>query len=40
MLYYNTLLSGVNNCIGYGGQYTIGRGVDIPWVRSSIFHGH
>ena len=21
------------------GRYTIGRGVDIPWVRSSIFHG-
>ena len=24
---------------GYRVQYTMGRGVDIPWVGDSIYHG-
>ena len=23
-----------------GGQHTMGRGVDIPWVGDSIYHGY
>jgi hypothetical protein len=24
---------------GYGGPFTIGRGVKIPWVSGSLYHG-
>ena len=24
---------------GYGGRYTMGRGVKIPWVNGSLYHG-
>ena len=30
---------GVSIYDGKGGQYTMGRGVDIPWVVRSIYHG-
>ena len=26
-------------CHGYGGQYTMVKEVDIPWVGDSIYHG-
>ena len=31
---------GGQNTMGRGGQYTMGRRVDIPSVVGSIYHGH